>query len=104
MKTKSTMLECFANRASWQHSNSQHGQMDILFPSIMIRPILSYLHLQRHFPKINRADQRDFNKATSKVKIEIDWFFGDIKNFFKFADFTKQLKIGMSAVGIYYLI
>ena len=40
-----------------------------------------------------------------KVRIETGWFFGDTNFFFffKFVDFAKQLKIGLSVAGKYYL-
>ena len=62
------------------------------------------VHLQRPFQNPAAVDQREFNKRMSKVRIEFEWLFGDIKNFFKFIDLKKQLKIGLSAVGKYYLV
>ena len=51
---------------------------------------ISSLHLRRSFPKTDGEDQRDFNTAMVKVRIQVGWFFGDINFFFfKFVDFTK---------------
>lgn len=39
----------------------------------------------------------------SKVRVEVEWIFADVVNYFKFLDFEKNLKIGLSAVGKMYL-
>ena len=41
----------------------------------------------------------EYNKAMSAVRISVEWLFGDIK----FLDFTKNLKISLSAVGKMYI-
>ena len=43
-----------------------------------------------------------FNKAMSQVRVSVEWLFGDIVNYFKFLDFKKNLKIGMSSIGKLY--
>ena len=40
-----------------------------------------------------------FNKSMSKVRVSVEFLFGDIINNFKFMDFKKDLKVGLSAVG-----
>ena len=40
----------------------------------------------------------------SSVQISVEWVFGDIINYFKFMDFKKNLKIGLSAVGKMYSV
>ena len=40
----------------------------------------------------------------SQVRISVEWVFGDIINYFKFLDFKKNLKIGLSAVGKFYIV
>ena len=40
----------------------------------------------------------------SNVRASIEWLFGDIINYFKFMDFTKKLKIGMSWIGKLYVV
>jgi len=49
-------------------------------------------------------EQQEFNRSMSKVRISVEWIFGDILNYFKFLDFKKNLKIGLSAVGKMYLV
>ena len=48
------------------------------------------------------ADQEAFNKSMSSCHIAVEWIFKDILNYFKFLDFKKNLKIGLSAVGMMY--
>ena len=43
--------------------------------------------------------QQNFSTSISTVHSSVDWIFGDIVNYFKFLDFKKNLKIGLSAVG-----
>ena len=49
-------------------------------------------------------DQRSFNSAMNKARTSVEWIFGDIINYFKFLDFKKDLKIGLSAVGKMYIV
>jgi hypothetical protein len=44
-----------------------------------------------------------WNQSMSEVRISVEWLFGDIVNYFKFLDFKKNLKVGLSAVGKMYL-
>ena len=34
----------------------------------------------------------------------MEWLFGDIVNYFKFIDFKKNLKIGLSSIGKLYML
>ena len=34
----------------------------------------------------------------------MEWLFGDIVNYFKFIDFKKNLKIGLSNIGKLYIV
>ena len=45
-----------------------------------------------------------FNQSMSQVRIAVEWVFGDIINYFKLLDFKKNLKIGLSAVGKFYIV
>ena len=45
-----------------------------------------------------------YNKAMSNARSSVEWLFGDIINYFKFMDFKKNLKIGMSCVGKMYVV
>ena len=49
-------------------------------------------------------DMVRYNKAMSEVRVSVEWMFGNITNFFKFVDFKKQLKVGLSAVGKIYVV
>ena len=40
----------------------------------------------------------------SEVRVAVEWLFGDIVNYFKFIDYKKNLKIGLSSVGKMYLV
>ena len=42
---------------------------------------------------------QQFNKSMSEVRISVEWLFNDIINYFKFMDFKKNLKVGLSSVG-----
>ena len=48
--------------------------------------------------------QRQWNKAMSSARVSVEWIFGDIINYYKFLDFKKNLKIGLSAVGKMYIV
>ena len=48
--------------------------------------------------------ETEWNKAMSKVKIEVEWIFGDIIKKFSFLDFKKKLKVQLSAVGKMYIV
>ena len=63
------------------------------------------VHLQSPFqnPVLNPL-QKEFNTRMSKVRVSVEWLFGDIANWFAFIDFKKNLKIGLSCVGKMYLI
>lgn len=43
------------------------------------------------------------NRSISEVRVSVERLFGDIINYFKFLDFKKNLKLGLSAVGKMYL-
>ncbi|XP_065069062.1 uncharacterized protein LOC135694309 [Rhopilema esculentum] len=64
------------------------------------------VHLQRPFAR--RAElapnELAFNQSMSQVRISVEWLFGDIINYFKFLDFKKNLKIGLSSVGKFYVV
>ena len=45
-----------------------------------------------------------WNKEMSSVCVSVEWVFGDIKNYFKFLDFRKNLKKKSSAVGKMYIL
>ena len=48
--------------------------------------------------------QKDWNKGMSAMRVNVEWIFGDIVNYFKFIDFKKGLKLQLSAVGKMYRV
>ena len=60
------------------------------------------LHLEMHSFKTPQMQR--FNEAMSDIRVWVEWMFGTITNHYKFADFKKQPKIGMSPVGKIYLV
>ena len=45
-----------------------------------------------------------FNGSMSSVRVSVEWLFGDILNYFKFLDFKKNLKVGLSNIGKTYVV
>lgn len=63
------------------------------------------IHLQQPFRnRVLTQQMRDFNKAMSSVRVSVEWLFGDIVNYFKFIDYKKNLKIGLSSIGKMYVV
>ena len=50
------------------------------------------------------SEEQAFNESMSHVRVSVEGVFGDIVNYFKFTDFKKDLKIGLSAVGKIYVV
>ena len=40
-----------------------------------------------------------FNEKKSAVRASVEWLFADIINYFKFLEFKKNLRVGLSQVG-----
>ena len=58
------------------------------------------VHLQAPFRNMILTPQMvNFNKAMSSVRVSVEWLFRDIVEYFKFVDFKKNLKIGLSSIG-----
>ena len=66
-------------------------------------PIRTYLQRPYSGAVLTQA-QHDFNTSMSTVRSSVEWIFGDITTYFKFLDFKKNLKIGLSAVGKMYVV
>ena len=49
-------------------------------------------------------EQMDFSSSMSKVRVTIEWMPGEVINNFKFTDFKKNSKIGLSCVGKFYRV
>lgn len=63
------------------------------------------VHLQCPFrQRLLTPDMEAFNEAMSSVRVSVEWLFGDIVDYFKFLDFKRNLKIGMSSIGKLYLV
>ena len=63
------------------------------------------IHLQTGFKGANiTPDQELWNTKMSAVRTSVEWIFGDIINYFKFLDFKKNLKIGLSPVSKMYIV
>ena len=63
------------------------------------------VHLQAPFCiGILTRDMQIFNDSMSAVRVSVEWLFADIINYFKFLDFKKDLKIGLSQVGKMYIV
>ena len=63
------------------------------------------VHLQGPFQGAALTPQMEmFNDSMSSVRVSVEWLFGDILNYFKFLDFKKNLKIGLSSVGKTYVV
>ena len=61
------------------------------------------IHLQAPYRRLTQQ-MEDYNKAMREVRVSVEWLFGDIINSFKFLDFKKNLKIGLSSVGKMYIV
>ncbi|XP_046843250.1 uncharacterized protein LOC124437306 [Xenia sp. Carnegie-2017] len=63
------------------------------------------IHLQSPFQHGVITDRmKEFNKQMSSVRVSVEWLFGDVINSFRFMDFKKNLKIGLSSVGKAYIV
>ena len=64
------------------------------------------VHLQCPFARraVLSPAEHAFNESMSQVRVSVEWVFGDIVNYFKFTDFKKDLTIGLSAVGKFYVV
>ena len=59
------------------------------------------VHLQGPLRDPHLTPLMAFNASMSSVRISLEWLFGVI-NYFKFLDFEKNLKTGMSSIGKMY--
>jgi len=63
------------------------------------------VHLQAPFRhRVLTAQMQAYNHSMSAARSSVEWLFGDIINYFKFLDFKKNLKIGLSQVGKMYIV
>ena len=66
-------------------------------------PLRVHLHAPFRVGILTR-DVEMFNESMCAVRSSVEWLFGDIVNYFKFLDFKKNLKIGLSQVGKMYIV
>ena len=84
------------------HAFSTNGEVMSIYgdPAYPLR-----VHLQAPYLHANITPaMQNFNRAMSSVRVSVEWLFGDITNYFRFIDFKKNLKVGMSCVGKTYLV
>ena len=63
------------------------------------------IHLQAPFRnRVLTPQMLAYNGSMSAVRTAVEWLFGDVINYFKFLDFKKNLKIGLSQVGKMYIV
>ena len=48
--------------------------------------------------------QQAYNSAMSRLRVSVEWVFGDVATYFKTIDFKKNLKLGMSPIGKMYAV
>ena len=85
-----------------RHAHSPAGQPMYIYgdPAYPLR-----LQLQAPFRNVVLTPQMQaFNSSMSSVRSCVEWLFGDIVNYFKFIDFKKNLKIGLSNIGKLYIV
>ena len=83
------------------HAFSPTGQPMCLYgdPAYPLR-----VHLQAPFRDARLTpDMEAFNQSMSRVRVSVEWIFGDVIKSFKCMDFKSNLKIGLSSVGKMYI-
>ena len=60
--------------------------------------------LQTGFKNASTDEEHLFNQRMSSVRVSVEWIFGDVIERFKFTDYSKLQKIGLSAVSKQYVI
>ena len=56
------------------------------------------VHFQGTFQNVVNEEERQFNKAMSHVRTNVEWLFGDVENFLNFIEFRKGIEF-FSAAG-----
>jgi hypothetical protein len=63
------------------------------------------VHLQASYRNaILTPQMQQYNASMSAVRTSVEWLFGDAINYFKFFDYKKNLKIGLSSIGQMYIV
>ena len=85
-----------------QYAFSPAGQPMCLYGDLAY-PLRVHLQTPFHHRPLTPL-MEEYNKSMSEVRVAVEWLFGDIISSFKFMDFKKNLKIGLSSVGKMYVI
>ena len=96
MLADSSLLQQLQQHA-WFHITNLYVSMgDLAYPISV--------YLQSLFSGANLNDAQDqYNQAMSSVRVSVEWMFGLVSNYFKFVDFRKVQRIGVSAVEKVYI-
>ena len=62
------------------------------------------IDLQTGFKNPTTADQLDFNQRMLSTRVSVEWVLGDVIERFRFTDYHKMQKIGLSAVSKQYFV
>jgi len=62
------------------------------------------IHLQTGFRNAQSEEERNFNMGMSSVRVSVEWLFGEIIERFRFTDFKKGQKIGLSPCAKQYAV
>ena len=85
-----------------QYAFSLAGQPLCIYGDLAYRICV---HLQCPFRNGTLTPQMEaYNTAMSTVRTSVEWLFRDIISYFKFLDFEKNLKLGLSSVGKMYIV
>ena len=85
-----------------QFSRNQNGAPLCIYGDLAY-PLRQQLQTPFRNPQLN-PQQSAYNTAMRKARIGVEWVFGDITNFFKFLDFKKNVKLGLSPIGKMYIV
>ena len=50
------------------------------------------------------GDSANPHRSISQVRVAVEWVFGDVANYCKFIEFKKNLKIGLRAIGKFFVV
>ena len=62
------------------------------------------IHLQTGFRNAVHLEEQQYNQRMSRVRVSVEWVFGDIIERFRFTDFKKMMKSGLSPVAKQYAV
>ena len=85
-----------------RHSNKPNGDPLCIYGDPAY-PLRRHLLAPYQHPNLT-PEEVDFNQSMSSVRVAVEWVFGDITTYYKFIDFKRNLKIGLSAVGKMYSV